>query len=101
MAILINKKYPDFQIELKKDKRHLLKNINKFMKGKFNCDDQVCWLKTTDLIKALDNDDINFFTFRPDGPKNKDWLSTSNINNVMLQYENKYPNFKFFDASSI
>lgn len=97
MAILINKKDPDYQIELKKDKRYLLKKINKFMKGKFNCNDQVCWLKT-ELIESLDNEDINFFTFRPDGPKNKDWLSTSNINNVMHQYEKKYPEFKFFGA---
>ena len=98
MAILINKKYPENMIELKKDKKHLLKNITKVMKSRFNCDDQVCWLKT-DLLDSLDNDDINFFTFRPDGPEKKtSWLSTTDINNVMLQYEKKYDDFKFFGA---
>ena len=98
MAILINKKYPEQNIKLQNDKKYLLKNITKFMKKNFNCNDQVCWLKT-ELVKTLDNDDINFFTFRPDGPEKKtEWLSTSDINNVMMQYEKQYNDFKFFGA---
>jgi hypothetical protein len=98
MAILINKKHPEEYIELKEDKKYLLKKINKFMKGYYDCNDQVCWLKT-DLLEILDNNDINFFTFRPDGPEGKTgWLSTSDINNVMNQYEKKYNDFKFFGA---
>ena len=79
-------------------KKYLLKELNKKVKKKYNCDDQLCWLNTN-IIKSLNNKDINFFTFRPDGPETRDdWLSTTNINDVMFQYEKKYADFKFLGA---
>jgi len=37
--------------------------------------------------------------FRPEGPQGKfDWLSTLDINNVLTQYQNKYPDFVFLGA---
>ena len=40
--------------------------------------------------------------FRPDGPQGKfEWLSTIDINNVLEQYELKYPGFKFLGAVPI
>lgn len=37
--------------------------------------------------------------FKPNGPKGQnDWLSTSDINNVMYHYEKLYPNFVFIGA---
>ena len=40
--------------------------------------------------------------FRPEGPQGKfEWLSTIDINNVLEQYELKYPGFKFLGAVPI
>ena len=51
------------------------------------------------LLKNMKNDDITKFTFRPNGPKGKfEWLSTSDINKVMKQYELKHKDFKFLGA---
>lgn len=98
IGIHINKKFPDQNIKLSDNKKDLLKSLTKFMQDKYNCNDQICWVKTN-LLEELDNDDINYFTFRPDGPeKKKEWLSTTDINNVMKQYEKKYKDFKFFGA---
>ena len=97
IAIGLNKKHPNNKIKINNDKKYLLKNITKVMKNKYDCNDQICWLNT-DIVQKL-NDDINFFTFRPEGPEKKtDWLSTTDINKVMYQYEKKYDDFKFFGA---
>ncbi len=40
--------------------------------------------------------------FRPEGPQGKfEWLSTLDINNVLAQYEERYPDFKFLGAVPI
>jgi hypothetical protein len=71
------------------------------------CKDQLCWL-TTEIVKNISDDnikeDIMKNTFRPKGPGlqgNFKWLNTTNINNIMEQYEKKYPDFKFFGAVPI
>jgi hypothetical protein len=57
--------------------------------------DQLCWLDV-DWIKRIKDDDIHKNTFRPKGPQGRfKWLSTTNINEIMKQYEAKYTNFKF------
>ena len=62
------------------------------------CSNQVCWLRTN-IVKNLKNEEINDNTFRPSGPSTGyDWLSTTNINNVVNQYENKYNDFVFLGA---
>ncbi len=68
------------------------------------CDDQICWTrqKFVELLKDTDKTDLQNYTFRPVGPQGRfTWLSTIDINNVMKQYETKYPNFKFFGAVPI
>jgi hypothetical protein len=98
IAIEFNKNYPNEKIILKNDKKYLLKNLSRNMKNKFNCNNQICWLKTT-LLKKMDNENIDFFTFRPNGPeKRTEWLSTNDINKVVYQYEKVYNDFEFFGA---
>uniref|UniRef100_A0A6C0J4E8 Ubiquitin-like protease family profile domain-containing protein n=1 Tax=viral metagenome TaxID=1070528 RepID=A0A6C0J4E8_9ZZZZ len=98
IAIAFNKNYPNDKIILKSDKKYLLKSLSINMKNKFNCNNQMCWLKTK-LLKNMDNENINFFTFRPNGPeKRSEWLSTNDINHVVYQYEKIYDNFNFFGA---
>ena len=85
------------------DKHGLLNTVNKFMKDDYNCNDndQICWVESK-LLKDNENETLNLIaneTFRPPAPKGKrQWLSTTDINRVMLQYEDKFKDFKFFGA---
>jgi hypothetical protein len=93
-----NKEHPNDIIELKKNKRYLLKQLTLKMKNKYNCSDQVCWVGTNP-VKKTNNKKILDLTFRPNGPKKpRGWLSTTDIDKVMAQYESQYKNFKFLGA---
>lgn len=78
------------------------KNLWEFIQNKFNdtCKKrEECW-KNQNIVKKLNNSEINKFTFKPDYPqewkKNKyTWLNTYDILRVMKQYEKKYDDFKF------
>lgn len=65
------------------------------------CSSQQCW-SGQDFIKnmnAIAREEFIKNTFRPKSPEGKfTWLNTININDVMAQYEKKYPDFKFFGA---
>ena len=98
IAIAFNKNFPNEKIILKNDKKYLLKSLSSNMKNKFNCNNQMCWLKTN-ILKNMDNENINFFTFRPEGPEKRyEWLSTNDINKVVYQYEKVYNDFEFYGA---
>ena len=94
-----NKTFPNKSFPIRKDdKKDLLRNLTGRMKEEYNCDNQVCWVNTS-FVKNIKNNDITHFTFRPNGPKSKyEWLSRSDIDKVMTQYENKYKDFKFLGA---
>ena len=64
-----------------------------------NCgSNQLCWLDV-EWIKKIDDPEIHYNTFRPKGPQGRfKWLSTTNINDIMIQYEQKYTDFKFLGA---
>jgi hypothetical protein len=70
--------------------------------SKYNCKDQLCWTRTEPVQKITDNkikEDIKHYTFRPNGPKKQhEWLSTTDINKVMKQYEMQHKNFLFLGA---
>jgi hypothetical protein len=86
-------------IDIKQDKKHLVLELTNRLKD--ICDDQICWLKQ-DFVKHLNDIDINDKTFRPIGPQGQfTWLNTTNINEVMKQYEHTYPEFKFYGALPI
>ncbi len=92
-----NKTYQD-KIIIPNDKKQLLRELTHRMKTKYNCDDQLCWIKSS-IVKQTKNDDILKYTFRPNGPKKQfEWLSTNDINKVMEQYEYKYKDFLFLGA---
>ena len=90
-------KNKDKAILIKNDKKYLLQKLNEVMVEEYNCENnkQTCWLKTN----AVNDKNIKNYTFRPEGPKKQfEWLSTSDINKVMGQYEKQYKDFKFFEA---
>ena len=108
MAEAYNQENPDDKIPLdhtketlnpKQYKRFILKQFKKRLDGK--CNDQKCWVRQN-FIKRLEKEyqeDLKTNTFRPKGPEGKfTWLNTLNIDQVMKQYEAKYPEFKFLGA---
>lgn len=84
-----------------KYKRYLIKQF----KNKLNkCENQQCWTKQPFMKRLNENvqHDLKKETFRPKGPGGKfTWLNTNNIDQVMEQYESKYPEFKFLGAVPI
>lgn len=70
-----------------------------------NCSNEKCWLKQEFISDNLDKT-LTKNTFAPNAPPTwkKDpntWLNSIDINNIMHQYEAKYPNFKFIGPSPI
>jgi len=60
--------------------------------------DQLCWLDV-EWVKNIKDYEIHKNTFRPQGPQGRfKWLSTTNINDIVFQYEDKYSEFKFLGA---
>lgn len=93
-----NKINQNNKIRIKENKKYLLKELTSRMRENYKCMDQVCWVKTN-IIKNLNNKNLINNTFRPNGPKKENqWLSTTDINKVMKQYEDKYKDFKFLGA---
>lgn len=87
-------------IQISNNKKNLLFQFKKIF-SKVCGDDEKCIIKQkfmNEIIKEVRND-LDNFTFRPDGPINStEWLKTTDINSILIQYENIYPNFKFLDA---
>jgi hypothetical protein len=95
IAYNYNKRYGK-KIDITDNKEKLVNQLENVLKNK--CSNQTCWLRQ-EFVKELENDDIINNTFRPVGPKNKyEWLSTSNIDDVVGQYQEKYPDFLFLGA---
>lgn len=99
---LWNARHPDKKI-ISNDSREIWENLKENMKN--ICSSEKCWLNQ----KFIDNNlskELQAYTFAPSSPaswKNNpyEWLSSTDIDNVMKQYENKYKNFEFIGPSPI
>lgn len=81
------------KINIIDDKLKLVEDITKKLSS--SCSTQICWLRN-DILKNIDNEEITNNTFRPIGPKSKyEWLSTTNINDVIDQYHTHNKDFLF------
>jgi hypothetical protein len=94
-----NDKNPDSKIRglTTKSREELWSNIQIRLQNR--CNNEMCWIKQ-DFVKNIKDPEIENYTFRPQMPqnwvKNKyTWLSTVDIQEVMKQYEHKYPYFSF------
>jgi hypothetical protein len=98
MANAYNKHVGFDAIKMTDSKKDLVKELTEKIK---ECKDQLCWL-TKDYVKNINDHDIHNNTFRPVGPQARfKWLSTTNINEIVSQYEDKYKDFKFYGAVPI
>lgn len=89
-----NKKNPTRKIKTRK-KKIILKTLRNYLS---QCSHQKCLLDNTLDMK------LNLFA--PHSPaswnsKKSEWLNSNDITNVMKQYEEAYPNFKFLGPSPI
>ena len=107
-----NKKNPNERIPLSKSKSKsndkLWEDINSKMR--YKCDKEYCWIQ--EAFQSTQEYDPDLDVFKPLVPEkwfnNKnEWLNTLDIQNIMFQYEDKYPEFRFvgpvpidFDAKS-
>ena len=83
------------------------KKIWIFFKNRYSnsCDNEKCWLKQNAIEDGLTKEEINNL-YAPTHPvswkKNKnEWLSNFDIEKVMKQYEDTYPDFSFIGATPI
>jgi hypothetical protein len=84
------------KININLSKEKLIKELETKLADK--CSEQTCWLKL-DLVKQIDDEDIQVNTFRPNGPSKKyEWLSTTHINEVIEQYQHVHTDFIFLGA---
>ena len=84
------------KIDIKLSKELLVNELE--LKLSNDCSNQSCWTRLQ-IIEELDDNDILNNTFRPDGPPKKyDWLSTTNIDEVLKQYQYVHANFIFLGA---
>lgn len=70
-----------------------------------NCKSEKCWYTINELIKHLSPNELSEFkhSFKPVMPKEwkknpTEWLSTSDIENCLNQYELSQDNFKYYGA---
>lgn len=97
-----NARHPDSKIQSNKSYeiwQHLRNSLSNV------CETESCWLKQKFISSNLDKNLLNY-TFAPKSPdtwkKDKNtWLSSIDIEKVMKQYEDAYPNFAFIGPSPI
>lgn len=101
IAISWNKKNKNDQIKITNNNRVLWKKIHQKMGNK--CKTETCWLKQ-DFIKHYSHNLQNYF--KPKMPQSwikerNTWLTTTDIEKVLFQYENAVPDFKFLGVVPI
>lgn len=88
-------------IKIKKDKPYLLNELyrrfdNVCKNNEYCITKQSFMNHIVNEMKEVFNEKI----FRPDGPSNAtEWLSNEDIDKILSQYEDVYPNFKFLGAT--
>ena len=98
MCKAFNKQHKKNKISIQhKSKKQLWLQLRDKLSKK--CKQEWCWVDQN-FIKNLKDTEINYKTFKPKMPQswkqNKNtWLSTTDINQVMKQYELKYKDFLF------
>jgi len=98
-----NKDHPSNTIE-SKDPREIWTALNERLTKENGCKKEKCWLKEIDDNKLRKQ--IETHIFAPEQPSEwktnpDEWLSNYDIFNVIRQYQEKYPDFKFMGPTTI
>ena len=92
-----NARHPDARVETN-DPTEIWTALKQRFQGV--CRNEACWLKQIAGTTSIAGD----ATFAPEAPKSwirdpDEWLSSDEIENVMKQYEDKFPGFEFLGPS--
>ena len=107
IATILNK-YEKCNINKRCSVKVLQKNIKNEIKKKTQCNNEYCWEFMDTIKHKLPSNEYEILqeSFRPlmpgtwkDDPNT--WLNTKDIDNVLKQYEDEYPYFKYYGASPI
>ena len=100
MAISINKTHRN-RIKLSSNHSDLQKQISEYVRQNSDCMNEACWKELPKIRSCVKHSKH----FKPEYPVKwlgkKHQLSTSNINNVLEQYQDKYNTFKYYGALPI
>ena len=100
-----NNENPKDYINIKLNKKDLWKSIKSKLLTNPKCQEDYCLLKNH-LVKSIEDGQIIYETFIPSMPSDwnnnhKAWLSTLDIQRVLLQYEAIDPHFEFIGPTPI
>jgi len=108
IATILNKSSEiDCNIDLSLDPEKIHKEISDVMKKISDCEKEACWLTFDKFENNLTESDMEEFrnSFKPLMPNSwktlKEWLSTSDIENCLNQYNRLHKDFKFMGAFPI
>lgn len=102
LRTLWNARHPDVPITTEKD-HDIWKELNSHLKSV--CKNEKCWFRE-EFSSDPHLKKVVPYTFLPDAPqswkkKPKEWLTSTDISNVLSQYEQKHDNFRFIGPSPI
>ena len=102
MRDLWNKRHLDSAIK-SSDPKEIWEQLKNKMAAA--CHSEACWLKQQFMENNLD-DELTNFTFAPKSPSawktnHNTWLNSTDIEEVMKQYEHAYPCFRFIGPTPI
>jgi len=97
-----NARHPDKRIN-SVEPRYIWNELKDNMSN--TCNIESCWLRQKFVKEKLDKELLEF-TFAPKSPESwkhnsHEWLSSTDIEKVMKQYEHAYPSFSFIGPSPI
>ena len=106
IAKALNKDGCDIDIDV--DDKQLYNNLKHIFKTKYNCDNEVCWIKVKELMKQLKPSEVEYLQdyFRPDLPDDlisdyTEWLSNFDIEDSLNKHDRNLDDFGFLGAVPI
>ena len=97
--------YHNSDININTSRKLLHKQISKKLSDISECNSEKCWLTIQELIRHLSFEELKVFrdSFKPKKPQEWDknpnaWLTTSQLDLILDQLQNKYTNFKHYGA---
>lgn len=106
IAKIINKQEDEKVINIRLGKKKLYERLSQYFNEESKCKNEICWLKEIkDELSEMEYENFMEY-FKPVIPekwkKNKNqWLTTIDIDDVLSQYQDKYPKFKYMGANPI
>ena len=98
MVRAYNNKHPDDKIKTSNNNlSHIYQLLNSKMMNHCEHNDEICWAKQK-FVKDEFRRELFEFNFKPIIPDSwycnkQEWLNTLDIDNVLHQYQQKYPEF--------